>query len=179
VSQAVVPALDVDADADVASAYESYRLDLRGYAASVTRDPVAAEDLVQESFVRLLGERQQGRSPTNVRAWLFTVCTNIVRSRARHRSIADRVGRLLARDLHEEVDEAAEHTVVRRERESELLAAIQALPTEHRLALLLTAHGFSGPEVARILGRSEGATRNILWRSRLTVRDRLANGASE
>ncbi len=166
-------------DLDVGTAYDAYRRDLHGYAASITRDPVAADDLVQEAFLRLLREREEGRPPANVRAWLFTVCTNLVKSRARRRSVADRFGRLLAGHAREEVDEAAEQTVLRHEREAELLAALATLPTEHRMALLLTAHSFTGPEVARILGRSEGATRNILWRSRLALRDQLTKGASE
>jgi RNA polymerase sigma factor (sigma-70 family) len=177
VREATVPASEsID---DIEATYAACRRDLLGYASAATRDPAAAEDIVQEAFVRLLRERQRATSPANVRAWLFTVCTNLVRSRARHHSIVDRVGRMFLGSAREPVDEPAELTVVRHEHETELLAALDGLPTEHRLALLLTAHGFSGPEVARVIGRSEGATRNILWRSRLVVRDRLANGAPE
>jgi len=37
----------------------------------------------------------------------------------------------------------------------------------------MAAHGFSGVEVARALGRSEPATRSLLFRARTTLRDHL------
>jgi DNA-directed RNA polymerase specialized sigma24 family protein len=52
--------------------------------------------------------------------------------------------------------------------------ALAALPTEARMALLLATDGHSGTEVATLMGRSEGATRTLLWRARRELRERMA-----
>ena len=62
------------------------------------------------------------------------------------------------------------------ERHADLTAALERLPKDHRAALLLAAQGFTGREIATILHKSEGATRNILWRARLLLKDFLQDG---
>lgn len=160
----------------VAAVYDDCHRDLFGYAASLTRDTTAAEDLVHEAFARLVRETSAGRSPDDPHAWLYTVCTNLAISRSRRRAIVERWRHLVGRVAPTDADEAAEETVVRRERHVELARALATLPTEHRAALLLAADGFSGREIASIIGRSEGATRNILWRARLALKKQLEGG---
>ncbi len=46
-----------------------------------------------------------------------------------------------------------------------LQSALAALSTEARMAFQLVSDGRSGHEVAALIGRSEGATRTLLWRS--------------
>lgn len=162
----------------VTDAYDRFAAGLYSYVASLTRGGDAAEDIVQEGFMRLVGELRAGRPPDDLRPWLYAVCTNLVASRARRRSIAERWRHVLRPRDDELRDEAAEDTVIRREQNGDMRRALEALPREHRAALLLAADGFSGREIARVLGRSEGATRNILWRSRLALRDRLDDGGA-
>jgi len=47
------------------------------------------------------------------------------------------------------------------------------LPTDDRTALLLSAHGFAGREICAVLGRSDGATRTLLTRARIRLRERV------
>jgi DNA-directed RNA polymerase specialized sigma24 family protein len=72
---------------------------------------------------------------------------------------------------------APESDFLRSERERELHTALAGLAPDARAALLLAAEGFNGQEVAASIGRSEGATRTLLCRSR--VRLRLALEAQE
>lgn len=168
VARVVVGGMDA-----VAAVYDEHHAELFGYAASLTRDRSAAEDLMHEAFARLVHEHARGRSPDDPRAWLYRVCTNLAISGSRRRAITARWQHLLGQVRPSDADEAAEATVVRRERHAELTRALGSLPTEHRAALLLAAEGFSGREVAAILDRSEGATRTILWRARSSLKDRL------
>jgi RNA polymerase sigma-70 factor (ECF subfamily) len=46
------------------------------FALRLTRDGPAAEDLVQETYLRALAHREQYAPGTNCRAWLFTICRN-------------------------------------------------------------------------------------------------------
>jgi RNA polymerase sigma factor (sigma-70 family) len=162
----------------VTEVYDSCHAELFGYAVSLTRDREAAEDIVHEAFTRFVQELSSVRSIDEPRAWLYRVCTNLAFSRSRRFAIVDRWRSMLDRTAAERIDEAAEETVLRRERDAELHLALRSLPAESRAALLLAADGFSGREIATVLGRSEGATRNLMWRSRSSLRDVLEGGDS-
>jgi RNA polymerase sigma-70 factor, ECF subfamily len=157
---------------EVLEAYDANQQDLFGYVVATTKNPAFAEDVVQEAFLRLIGERRRGRRPENVRAWLFHVCTNLVRSGFRRQSVADR---WRSRFGFEETVESPEWGVVRDEQRDRVRLALRALPVEARTALMLSAEGFSGHEIARTLGRSEGSTRTLLWRARTALRDALGD----
>lgn len=151
----------------VVGLYDEHQADLHGFALAVTRDAGAAEELVQESFLRLVREHRAGRPPEDTRAWLFRVCTNLARSRFRRRAVADRRSTLLQ---SEEAHESAESTVIRSERHADLRRALGSLPRDARIALMLSAEGFSGHEIALALRRNDGATRTLLWRARMDLR---------
>ncbi len=159
--------------ATVAAAYDEYERDIYSYARAVTRDDAAAEDITQETFLRLVRVANGGRVPDDLRAWLYTVASNLLKSRARRRIVADRWRSFFARS---DAVASSEDLYLRRERHGDVERALEALPTEQRMAFLLAASGFSGREVAAAIGRSDGATRNILWRARLALRERLSSG---
>ena len=155
----------------VSTAYDAYERALYAFALGITRSGTAAEDLVQESFVRLVREVQAGRAPDNIRAWLYRVCTNLATSRGRRASVATRYLPFL---VSRELGETPEARHLRLELGSELSAALEALSHDERTGLLLSAGGFHGPEIAAIIGRSHGATRTMLTRARMKVQARLA-----
>jgi RNA polymerase sigma-70 factor (ECF subfamily) len=162
---------DRERTADIVSAaYDAHERALYAFALGLTRSGTAAEDLVQESYLRLVREVQEGRAPDNVRAWLYRVCSNLATSRGRRASVATRYLPFLAA---REVGETPEARHLRLELGSELTAALAALSHDERAGLLLSAGGFSGVEIAGIIGRSHGATRTMLTRARLKVRARL------
>src|SRR6516162_2909423 len=55
---------------------------LRRYARAMARDPVAADDLVQDCLVRALGKIHLWKEGTDLRAWLFSCITDISATRA-------------------------------------------------------------------------------------------------
>ncbi len=162
------PALD--AGTLIVDAYDTFQRDIHAFLRGATRDAETAEDLTQETFVRLLREVRAGRTPDNVRAWLYTVAANLVTSRGRRMVVAERFKSILA---DRGVGEDPAHDLVRSERRALVQRGLDQLPVDARTALLLSAHGFSGREIARILGRTEGATRSLLTRARIRLRERL------
>jgi RNA polymerase sigma-70 factor (ECF subfamily) len=155
----------------VSNAFDSFERPLYAFALGITRSGSAAEDLVQESFLRLIREVQAGRTPDNIRAWLYRVCTNLATSRGRRSTVATRYLPFLAT---REVGETPEARHLRVELGAELSAALAELSADERNGLLLSAGGFHGPEIAEIIGRSHGATRTMLTRARLKVQARLS-----
>jgi RNA polymerase sigma-70 factor (ECF subfamily) len=167
------PRLDdrVEAVDVVAAAYDAFERALYGFALGITHSGTAAEDLVQESFLRLVREVQAGRTPDNIRAWLYRVCMNLATSRGRRATVATRYLPFLA---SREVGETPEARHLRLELGAELTAALADLSDDERTGLLLSAGGFHGPEIAGIIGRSHGATRTMLTRARTKVQARLS-----
>ena len=163
------PSREAAADV-VVGAYEAWQRDIFSFLRAATRDPEVAEDLTQETFIRLLREVQAGRTPTNVRAWLYTVASHLVTSRGRRMVVADRFKSIIA---IRGSAESPERDSLRREQSDEMHRALAQLPVDARTALLLSAHGFSGQEIAAVLGRTEGATRTLLCRARVRLRERL------
>jgi RNA polymerase sigma-70 factor (ECF subfamily) len=154
-------------------AFRSHRDELFGFLCRATRDDAAAEDLLQETFLRLAREIEAGRTPDQVRAWLFRVAYNLVVSRSRRRATVVEWMRRHGRETATRVVESPESDVIGRERVTALEAALGRLSPDARSALLLSANGFSGEEIASAIGRSHAATRALLTRARIRMRIEL------
>ena len=162
-----------DAESILLAAYEAHARDLNAFARSLVREREAAEDVVAEAYARLVREAHAGRMPDDVRAWLYRVVSNLVMSRGRRRSVAQRfLGQLLDRRTAESPE--ARH--LRLDVDPALRDAVLALPPDARVALVMAARGASGADIAQAIGRSEAATRTLLTRARQRVRARLDDG---
>jgi len=165
-----VPAVTVDVEREVAPAYDEFAGRLRAFVRAATRDPNAADELVQDAFLRLVVELKAGRRPSNIGAWLYRVCANAVVSRARRRAVADRFkGLLLRRDSPPSPEEEA----LLGERDRALAEALARLPADMRVALLLAARGMTSAEIGIAIHRSPGAARTYLFRARVHLREEL------
>ena len=163
---AVVSDADLRADF-VMAAYDENQRKLTSFAYALTRDADAADDLVQETFLRLVKEHAAGREPDNVTAWLYRVCANLATSRGRRGVVARR---FLERRPAEETEVAAEIQILRHETSEALVAALAILPDDARTAVVMAAQGFSGREIAEALGRTETSTRTMMFRARERLR---------
>jgi RNA polymerase sigma-70 factor (ECF subfamily) len=163
------PAARAD-EAELSAIYEERRGELHAFLLGMTRDAEVAEDLLQETFLRLIREARAGRMPGEVRPWLYRTAANAAIDRGRRGAV---LMRLLPRLLSRDEPTRPEAEALRAERDSELHAALARLAPDRRAALLLAARGFSGAEVAGLLGRTDGATRTLLCRARLELRGLL------
>jgi RNA polymerase sigma factor (sigma-70 family) len=151
----------------IAAAFHDHSAAIHGTALRSTRDPELAADVTQEAFLRLVVEAQAGRCPENIGAWLYRTSANLIVSRARRAAVARRLApRLVRTDGPAQPDAIA----VLHEDHHELQVALATLPVAARVALLMAAHGATGEEIARHLGRSHGATRTLLSRARGRLR---------
>jgi len=155
---------------DVGSAYATHATSVTRYLTGLTRDPAVAEDLAHEAFIRLIGEVEGGRAPTNVGGWLFRVAANLATSRGRHLAVVTRRASEIAIREH---GAAPDDVVCERERASEVHAALAKVRDSDREIVMLAAAGLEGAELADRLGTSPIATRTRLCRARARVRDQL------
>jgi RNA polymerase sigma-70 factor, ECF subfamily len=160
------------ADSLVEAAFAEFADRLTAFAMASVRDRDVADDLVAEAFLRLLNESRSGRRPDHVGGWLYRVIGNLIVSRGRRQSVARRfLPRLRGPDDDAEPPEAL---VVRRETNDQTVRALQRLPEDARVALLLAAQGYDMVTIGAAIGRSASATRTYVCRSRVRLRDFIA-----
>ena len=160
-----------------------YRTALR-----MTRNPQDAEDLVQETYLRAYRFFDRFQPGTNLRAWLFKILTNTYINRYRKRVATPRVDSLDDTEeftLYNHLDgEAAERggtveaQVLDRFAEEDIKAAIEALPPQFRMSVLLAdVEGFSYNEIAEITGVKKGTVMSRLFRGRRLLQKALVDQA--
>lgn len=153
--------------------YDSCRAPLHSFLIRLTGSAALAEDLLQETWLRLARHSRVLPPGTELRPWLFTVARNLYRSHRRWALLdAGRLrelGLLPAASAPGPFDAAAE-----RDTRRELEAALAVLPLDQREVLLLcTVSGFEPTEAAAVLGISPEAARQRLSRARARMRERL------
>ena len=132
-------------------------------------DPEAAEDVVQETFLRILESAARYRPTASFRTFLFTVLRRLVIDRYRKKQpvVMNSLPPVEAGDDPSDAVETQERReVVRR--------ALGGLPERQRTALVLQQYeGLSYTEVAEVMGCSLGAVESLLVRARRTLRSAL------
>lgn len=161
------------ATAQTGAVYERYSSEINGFLVRAVRDVDVAADLLADAFTRLFLEERAGRWPDQPRAWLYRVASNLVMSRGRHLQVVNRADRVLYLRHRDRVADAPDAEVLDRERRSDLDRALATLGRDARTALLLAAQGFDGATIATTIGRTENATRTLMCRARVQLRDVL------
>lgn len=154
----------------------------------MTGNRADAEDLVQETYLRAYRSYASFAEGTNLRAWLFRIMTNahINRYRAKSRrpdetELDDLDDLYLYRKLGgtSQHGRSAEDELMDMFSEAEVVAAVEALPENYRIAVLLAdVEGFSYKEIAEILDIPMGTVMSRLHRGRKTLQQELYAYAS-
>lgn len=140
---------------------------LRRYARALTRDVVAADDLVQDCLTRALDKLHLWQEGTDLRAWLFTILHNQYVNHVRR---AVREGAVVGLNESEPLLTRAPHQGKRLELR-DLERAIAKLPEEQRAVILLVGlEGMRYEEVAAVLDVPVGTVRSRLSRGREALR---------
>ena len=159
------------------------------YAAALqmTRDPAAAEDLVQETFLKAHRFWHRYQEGTNCKAWLFRVQTNLFINRNRRKTPSAALMDEL--DTSEQAPELYQGSGfydrpdIRAERErfpERVEQALQALPESFRLPVVLAdLQDFSYREIAEIMGCPVGTVMSRLYRGRQQLQEALFDHAVE
>jgi RNA polymerase sigma-70 factor (ECF subfamily) len=141
-----------------------------------------ADDLAQETFVRVYFHRARFRPAAKFSTWLFSIATNLARDRLRWRARHPAVSitaeepdseRGLEHALPADSPTPAE-TLESAERSAAVRRAVAELPEELRLPLLLAEYeGQSHAEIAAVLDCSTKAVEMRIYRARQQLRARL------
>ena len=151
--------------------YRRYTPGLFAFLARLCGRPPIAEELLQETWVRLATHACGLARDTNLRAWLYTVARNLYRSHRRRALLDLDLLRFWRRASRDQPSTSSPHEMaVASEAQRRLEAAVAALPVAQREILLLVAvEGFSPSQAAAILRLRPEAARQRLRRARAAI----------
>jgi len=139
-------------------------------------DRARAEDVVQETFLRVYRARERYEPTAPFRSYMLRIAANICISHKRKR----RAGSLELGD-DDRIDPADERAATpgagleATEMQTRVRDAVARLPERQRIAILLNKfEGLGYQEVADHLGLSVPATKSLLHRARMALKDMLA-----
>src|SRR3954470_11270844 len=175
----MVAAPDPQYDCETAS--RDCRPFLLQIAVASARNPVDAEDIVQEALLRGFRGIQRFRGDCPLRIWLSRIVVRVAINH--HRSAARRLKRwVFFGDMEKEFEEGerpefdpADHSKnVPRERMMDLDRQVNRLPVEFRVPLLMLAvEGMTIPEIANILEIPQGTVKSRVFYARKRLHSAL------
>lgn len=155
-----------------------------GTACRMLGDPSEAEDIAQMTFLRIHRAAPKYQPTARFTTWMFAILRNLVfneaRRRKRHRGqvsldapveFSDDAG---TRELAHPDQAGPDAEALQAELESQIQAALQTLPEQQRLAMVLLRYeDLSYEQIAEVLGTSVPAVKSLIFRAREVLRVRL------
>lgn len=158
-----------DRDEALAADPLAYLNSLYGLALKLTRNPAAAEDLVQDTYLKAVRFAPTFRKGTNLKGWLFTILHNTFRNdrRGASRQPVDVDSDIVESLPIETPEDDPERRLLRSTLDGELQEALDALPEAYREAVWLRdVEECSYQEIAGILGVPAGTVMSRIARGR-------------
>lgn len=142
----------------VASLFDLHASGLYRLAVAMLREPDAAQDVVQDTFLRLIAHVEAGGALPNARGWLYTVAAHACRDR--QRGLARWLPWIAERDTRPAPDSPD-----LRDGTQAALEAIRALGPRDRLLIALRSQGLSYREIADAAGIRAASVGRLLARA--------------
>ena len=153
----------------VAALFEDARDDLYRYLLTLGLHPPAAQEAVQEVFLRLYTALRKGEDIQNPRGWVFRVAHNYgLKQRERQASEAPFDPDLELRMASRAED--PERGLIEREKMTRFHRAVEGLSEQQKRCLFLRMEGLRYPEIGAALGISASAVGEFLRRAMLRLR---------
>ncbi len=155
--------------------YEEYRARIYSFLARLSRSRDVAEDLAEETWLRLVSAGVRLRPDTRLGPWLFTVARNLYYSYCRSRAIGETVfDGLIGLWPGGHARPSPFEETAARELEQRVERGLAELPAPYREALLLVGiEGLTPSEAAIVCGITAEAFRQRLSRARSALEERL------
>lgn len=133
-----------------------------------------AEDLAQQVFVRVWKSAGRYQPSAKFTTWLYTIVRNLVFNESRRRSRADRSDPV-DDEIRDEQQKTPSAEMLDTEKFAAIQAAIDALPEQQRMAIVLRRYEeMPYEEMAVVLKQTVPGVKSLLFRARTALRESLA-----
>lgn len=174
-----------DIGADSVAVAERYRASIYRYVLRLVRDPVRADDLTQETFLRVHNRLGELKDPAALEAWLYRIATNLCYDRFRQREHRHPLLPLASPEVEaksvepDEEELRPDQLLEQGEMSDCVLRFLTGLPDVQREVILLhDLQELSGPEIAEQLGISLANVKIRLHRARVRLKGALMEGCN-
>jgi len=177
-------ALDTDIIDDFV---DQYSRPLFGVILNYTKNPSDAEEILQDTLLKIIKKIETFREESDIWPWMRRIAINNgIMWLRKHRAKQDRTTQLedLLPKFSRDGEFASpvygwavdpEEVYLNSELAGELYEAVQSLPYEYRVPLVLKdIEGYAIKQISSLLGLKEPTTKTRIHRARLFVRERLA-----
>jgi RNA polymerase sigma-70 factor (ECF subfamily) len=147
-------------------------------------DRTQAKDLAQEVFIRVWQAAKTYKPEAKFTTWLYRItanlCLNELRSSRRKKwfsfNWSDEDGEHTIEKTLSDGAPSAEDILLEKERSRQISDALQSLPDNQRMALVLKRYDdLSYQEIAKVIGCSVPAVESLLVRAKRTLQEKLKN----
>lgn len=152
----------------------SLSTNLQPYAINLTKDMDGAKDLLQETMLRALANREKFKEGTNLKAWLFTIMKNIFinkyRKKVKRNTLIDTT------DNHYYINSAGNATNNRAEGNfvlDDLNYAIDGLSADYKVPFMMFYTGYKYHEIAAHLKLPLGTVKSRIFFARKALKKQL------
>jgi len=154
---------------------EKMESDIYGFCLYLTRDRNQADDLYQETILKLIEVRGRIDMGNNPKSYMLAVAISIwkneLRREARHREIAPQQEYDNISEFVKDGKEGPEGLVVRTEEQNMLLNAVESLDDKFRIVLILFYYNHTAQhEIAKICNIPKGTVKSRLYKGRELVK---------
>jgi RNA polymerase sigma factor (sigma-70 family) len=150
--------------------YERYVSQIYRYAYVRLRNAPAAEDATSQTFLKALQALPQFRDGMFI-AWLYRIAHNVCMDAIRRAPVTTDFD---AMELDLQANDSPEDAAVHAMERDAFYRAVNDLPDEQRTVVEMTASGFKGEEIARILGKTHASVKMLRWRGMENIKARVA-----
>jgi RNA polymerase sigma-70 factor (ECF subfamily) len=153
--------------------YDEHHTHVRAYARRLLGEASAAEDLVQETFLALPDVIRNFRGDASLRTFLVGVATNHARHHVRA-ATRRRAAHARSEELDRPPPSTPEERIARRKLAEALTRALDALPFDQRVAIVLCeVEERTSAEAASIVGAPEATIRTRVFHAKKKLREAL------
>src|SRR4051812_10313608 len=160
---------------------EKFRRPIIAFMYRMAHNQGVAEELAQETFLRVYRSRQTYAAEAKFSTWLYRIATNLAVNHARDSRNEKSAVSLDEPDTETgqtldvaDATPSIEQDMVRRERLAAIRKHVEELPERQRIAVLMHKYqDLDYREIARVLKLSESATKSLLFRAYETLREKL------
>ena len=167
-------------EAALGALMERWELPLKSFIGRIVFNASEAEELAQETFVRVWQQREKFRTGAEFRPWVFSIAVNLARNRLRWWRRRPTVELREWSETEEKRNEGARGpgSLEIAERAAAVRDAVAALPLELRESLVLFEYEqMSHAEIAMAVGATAKAVETRIYRAREKLRGALKRWA--
>ena len=141
------------------------------YLNGIVRNIDTAEELTEETFVKLVVKRPKFSGKSTFKTWLYTIARNIAMDYLRHHKM--NISMDVCAPISDELSDL-ERAWIGQEKKLQLHRTMEKLKPEYRQVLYLRYfEDFACKQIARIMGKTTHSTETLLYRAKLALKQKL------